>query len=91
MRRIHLWAVVGIAVGLVSTWAIRTLACPFCSAVPLTFSQEMKAADAAVIAELVDAPAHPGGVESAFAPSIGYSLRKSKLRIVEIAKGSELL
>jgi hypothetical protein len=91
MRRIHLWAVVGIAVGLISTWAMRTLACPFCSAVPLTFSQEMKAADAAVIAELVDAPAHAGGVESAFAPGIGDSLSKSKFKIVEILKGAELL
>jgi hypothetical protein len=84
-------AIAGLAIGCVAIQTVRTLACPFCSAVPLTFSQEMKASDAVVIAELVDAPARPGGAEGAFAPGIGDSLSKSKFRVVEILKGAELL
>src|SRR5690349_1070540 len=90
MRRIHL-AIAGLAIGCALTLAVRGLACPFCGAVPLTFSQEMKASDAVVIAELVDAAARPGGAEGAFAPGIGDSLSKSKFRVVEILKGAELL
>jgi hypothetical protein len=90
-RRIQSWAIVGFAVAVMAVWTACALACPFCSAVPLTFAQEIKAADAAVIAELVDVPAHPAGIDGGFAPGIADSIAKSKFRIVEVLKGADLL
>jgi hypothetical protein len=66
------------------------MACPFCSAVQLTLAQEMKSADAVVVAELAELPPRPAGSD-AFAPGIGEPLSKSKFRIVEVLKGADLL
>jgi hypothetical protein len=66
-------------------------ACPFCSAVSLTLGQEIKAADAAVVAELVSVPKSADGDNSAFAPGIGEAPSKSKFKIVEVLKGGEIL
>lgn len=66
-------------------------ACPFCSAVSLTFAQEMKAADAVVVAELVALPARPAGADPNSVPGIGEPLEKSKFKILEVLKGAELL
>jgi hypothetical protein len=71
--------------------ALIASACPFCSAVQLTLAQEMKGADAAVIAELTELPPRPAGADAAFAPGIGEPIVKSKFRIVEVLKGAELL
>jgi hypothetical protein len=71
--------------------ALLAKACPFCSAVQLTLAQEMKGADAVVVAELTELPARPAGTDSAFAPGISEPLVKSKFRIVEVLKGAELL
>ena len=71
--------------------ALIAKACPFCSAVQLTLAQEMKGADAVVVAELVDLPTRPAGADSAFAPGISEPLVKSKFRIVEVLKGADLL
>lgn len=62
-------------------------ACPFCSAVTLTFGEEMKQADVAVLAKLVEraevpmdptASAVPGAVDS-------------KFEIIDVLKGDKLL
>lgn len=66
-------------------------ACPFCMAVPLTLSQELKGADAVIVAELVALPARPAGADGAFAPGLGEPLEKSKFKVVEILKGADLL
>lgn len=87
MKRIFaraiLWA------GLLSlTGAISAaLACPFCSAVSQTFSQEMETMDVVVIAKLTKLPpmADPS------APSdVGADLSKASFQIVEILKGEKL-
>src|SRR3954467_14169121 len=66
-------------------------ACPFCSAVSLTLGQEIKAADAVVVAELVSVPKGTDGDNGAFAPGIGEAPLKSKFKIVETLKGKDLL
>src|SRR5262245_51223763 len=66
-------------------------ACPFCMAVPLTLSQELKGADAVIVAELVALPARPAGSAGIFAPGLGEALEKSKFKVVEVVKGAEVL
>ncbi len=65
-------------------------ACPFCSAVSLTFAQEIKAADAVVIAQLTELP-KGFGADSANVPGIGEAPSKSKFKIIEVLKGGEHL
>jgi hypothetical protein len=61
-------------------------ACPFCSAVSLTFAQEIAQSQAAVIAKLVEPP--PAG---ALAPRAEGPLPKGKFEIVEVLKGADLV
>ncbi len=56
--------------------------CPFCSAVSLTFSQEIAQSDAAVIARLVEPPA-PGSLS----PRADGPLPKGRFEVVEVLKG----
>jgi hypothetical protein len=57
-------------------------ACPFCSAVSLTFSQEIAQSDTAVIARLVEPPP-PGSLS----PRADGPLPKGKFAVVEVLKG----
>jgi hypothetical protein len=84
---IALLAFVGLAV--IAAGLVR--ACPFCMAVPLTLSQELKGADAVIVAELVALPARPAGADGAFAPGLGEPLEKSKFKVIEVLKGADLL
>ncbi len=61
-------------------------ACPFCSAVSLTFAQEIAQSQAAVIARLVEPP--PAG---SLSPRAEGPLPKGKFQVVEVLKGSELV
>ncbi len=67
------------------------MACPFCSTVSRTFSQEIQGADVAVIAELVALPPSQSGSDGGFAPGLSEPLAKSKFRVVECVKGPEAL
>jgi hypothetical protein len=71
--------------------ACNVSACPFCSAMSLTLSQEMKAADVVVVGELVALPKNADGENAAFAPGIGEAPLKSKFKILETLKGGEHL
>ena len=62
------------------------VACPFCSAVSLTFAQEIAQSQAAVIARLVEPPP----VGSLLAQSQG-PLPKGKFGVVEVLKGADLV
>jgi hypothetical protein len=64
----------------------RADACPFCSAVSLTFSQEIAQSQAAVIARLVEPP--PVG---SLSPRAEGPLPKGKFAVVEVLKGSALV
>lgn len=62
------------------------LACPFCSAVSMTFSQEIAQSQAAVIARLVEPPP-----ASALSPTADGPLPKGKFEVVEVLKGGDLV
>ena len=64
----------------------RAAACPFCSAVSLTFAQEIAQSQAAVIARLVEPPP-----AAALAPRAEGPLPKGKFQVVEVLKGSTLV
>jgi hypothetical protein len=64
----------------------RAESCPFCSAVSLTFSQEIAQSQAAVIARLVEPP--PVG---SLSPRADGPLPKGKFAVVEVLKGSALV
>jgi hypothetical protein len=61
-------------------------ACPFCSAVSLTFAQEIAQSEAAVIARLVEPP--PAG---SLGPRAEGPLPKGKFAVVEVIKGGDLV
>ncbi len=75
-------AAVLVAVTLTAT----AVACPFCSAVSLTFSQEIAQSQAAVIAKLVEPP--PAG---SLLPTADGPLPKGKFAVVEVLKGGDLV
>ena len=61
-------------------------ACPFCSAVSLTFAQEIAQSDAAVIVKLVEPPP-----TAAVGPLAEGPLPKGKFAVVEVIKGGDLV
>jgi hypothetical protein len=61
-------------------------ACPFCSAVSLTFAQEITQSQAAVIARLIEPPP-----ASALGPTAEGPLPKGKFAVVEVLKGADLV
>ena len=80
-----LMAAVLLAAGLV--YRVPTAeACPFCSAVSLTFAQEIAQSQAAVIARLVEPP--PAG---SLSPRAEGPLPKGKFAVVEVLKGHDLV
>jgi hypothetical protein len=68
---------------LVWTFTVAEIAsaCPFCSAVSQTFSEEMATMDAVVIADLIEPP--PPAKEE----DTGKELPKAKFKVVKIVKG----
>jgi len=66
--------------------AASARACPFCSAVSMTFSQEIAQSQAAVIARLVEPPP-----ASALSPTADGPLPKGKFEVVEVLKGGDLV
>ena len=64
----------------------QSLGCPFCAAVGLTFSQEIKQSEAAVIARLVEPPP-----ASALGPNAEGPLPQAKFEVVDVLKGEDLL
>jgi len=78
---------VGIMAGIVALLtAGPAQACPFCSAVSLTFAQEIAQSEAAVIARLVEPPP-----ASALGPGGEGPLPKGKFEVVEVLKGGDLV
>jgi hypothetical protein len=81
--RVGLVAAVGGGMFLVSG---PTRGCPFCSAVSLTFAQEIAQSEAAVIARLIEPPP-----ASALGPTAEGPLPKGKFEVVEVLKGGDLV
>lgn len=62
-------------------------ACPFCSAVSLTFSEEIGNSQVALIAKLIEPPAKP----STDAPASSLDVVKAKFEVVKVLKGEKEL
>jgi hypothetical protein len=77
-------AILGLMAPFLAASAAR--ACPFCSAVSLTFAQEIAQSDAAAIVRLVEPPP-----ASALGPTAEGPLPKGKFEVVEVIKGGELV
>jgi hypothetical protein len=75
-----------LGVGMLVGQARQALACPFCSAVSLTFAQEIAQSQAAAIVRLVEPP--PAG---ALSPRAEGPLPKGKFAVVEVLKGGDLI
>ncbi len=72
------------AVGSLTAITYRALACPFCSAVSLTFSEEINNSQVAVIAKLTEPPPPPSDTNS-------LDVAKAKFEIIKVLKGEEAL
>ena len=80
------WIVALLGIGLLIGPAQQAQACPFCSAVSLTFAQEISQSQAAAIVRLVEPP--PAG---ALSPRAEGPLPKGKFVVVEAIKGGDLI
>ena len=80
------WIVAVLGIGMLVGQARQAQACPFCSAVSLTFAQEIAQSQAAVIVRLVEPP--PSG---ALSPRAEGPLPKGKFTVVEVLKGADLV
>lgn len=67
----------------------QATACPFCSAVSMTLSEEMKTASVAVLAKMVSKPELPAEDDAAAQSSLDAT--PLKFEIIEHLKGGELL
>jgi len=85
-RSEKIWIVALLGIGLLIGPAQRAQACPFCSAVSLTFAQEIAQSQAAAIVRLVEPP--PAG---ALSPRAEGPLPKGKFVVVEAIKGGDLI
>ncbi len=84
LRRV-IWLTVAAATG-IGSFGQPAQACPFCSAVSLTFAQEIAQSQAAVIARLIEPPP-----ASALGPTAEGPLPKGKFAVVEVLKGDDLV
>lgn len=71
------------------TWAAPASACPFCTAVSQTFSEEMASMDVAAIAHLKEPPPPVKEGETSDDPS--SQVITAKFEIVKVLKGEDLL
>ena len=65
------------------------LACPFCRPVKTTFTEDINAADVAVLGELVDRPKRPDSSEGELPAADIIDSYKTKFRIKKIYKGDK--
>jgi hypothetical protein len=72
------------AAGTLTTAVYRAVACPFCSAVSLTFGEEINNSQVAVIAKLTQAPPPATDANS-------LDVAKAKFEVVKVLKGEEVL
>lgn len=82
------WTALCVAALLWSAAAEPVAACPFCSAVSMTLSEEIKSNDVAVIARLVS---RPKSAASAAAGTIPLEANKCQFEVVEVLKGQTIL
>jgi len=86
VMRKSLGIVVAVVVAALLVQGLPARACPFCSAVSLTFSQEIAQSETAVIAKLVAPPA-----AGTLSPRADGPLPKGTFAVVEVLKGAALV
>jgi hypothetical protein len=84
MRKILSAFVAALAASSLATSSAQ--ACPFCSAVQVTFTEEIKTNDVAVIAALVERPKPTDGAGD---PASELELLKAKFKVTEVLKGAK--
>ena len=77
-----------VACGLAVLVPVAARACPFCSAVSMTFSEEIGNSDAAVIAKMTQRPPAPAPDAGTFGPA---DAGKAKFDILDVLKGAKHL
>jgi hypothetical protein len=80
------WVAAVIVLGMFVGQTPRALACPFCSAVSLTFAQEIAQSQAAAIVRLVEPPA-----AGSLSPRADGPLPKGTFAVVEVLKGADTI
>lgn len=80
------WIIALLGIGMLVGQTRQAVACPFCSAVSLTFAQEIAQSQVAAIVRLVEPP--PAG---ALSPRAEGPLPKGKFAVVEVLKGADLI
>ncbi len=86
VRRAHVVAYLSVTALVLSAAAGPVAACPFCSAIALTFGEEINGADVAVVARLVELPPEPKN-----GSALSGSDAKAKFEILDILKGEKAL
>jgi hypothetical protein len=89
-RSIASLVIVLAAAALLAGTAVVADCCPFCGGVQLTLSDEMKAADAVVIARLIGQPERPP-IDPNKPVELPKEPPKTKFQIVEILKGQDVV
>jgi hypothetical protein len=87
MRRLSLWCSLVVAL---AAWWLAPLAaecCPFCGGVMLTLSDEMKASEVVVIAQIAEKPPAPPTDPL----QAGLAVSKTKFKVIEVIKGQDIL
>ena len=77
-----------LAVAALVAWSAAGWACPFCTAVSLTFSEEIANSQVAVIAKLTYLPPR---AESDAAAANSLEVAKAKFEIIKVLKGEDVL
>lgn len=84
--RLRLFAILA-ALAMIASLPIIARCCPFCSAVSMTFCEEIGQSDVAVIAKLIERP--PQSADSA--QNATATVQPSRFDIVEVLKGQDLV
>jgi len=87
IRRMLVLALIAVTVSL-SGFVLQAWACPFCAAVSQTFTEEIDSMDVVAIAQLEFTPVRS---ESGLPADPNAPLVKSRFKIVQVLKGSQLL
>ncbi len=79
-----------VTLGILGAWS-GLRACPFCSAVQMTFSEEIDKSDAVVLAKLIEAPPKVDLLDGGPSEPASPASSKTTFEISQVIKGADLL
>lgn len=88
LRRVA--GVAAVTLGILGAWS-GLRACPFCSAVQMTFSEEIDKSDAVVLAKLIEAPPKVDLLDGGPSEPASPASSKTTFEITQVIKGADLL